>query len=850
MCEEQRRYCVPQDYDGDDGRPAPGSGLPAHEKCAACSHHNRTCNGTPPFDEPCWHCEKHGTPCSVKKARVALEDKCASCTSGRLICDGGDLCGLCIRQGKRCVPKDLKNAPKDTKCTRCAHEQLICSGSSPCENCIKHECTWCVRPNGDGTDTKYATPKCTGTFYDDLHTCRSCQQFNETHFGISKDCNGEIPCNCCNVENKNGHSGGSNVSTSSRCSYDLCHGVRLTLSHAGRDSRIDPSSLRDQGSGGDSSSYHSSDDEDYIPDDENDNDSDKSSDDDDDNDNKFEGLSDDEDHNYETNDTPTQAYSSTTQYILMVTPTALQSINTPQDAITLKQAKQLPDFPQYYEAMKTEYKQLNELDTWEVVDRPTHRKVLSGRWVLRTKQGADGKVEKYKARYCARGFEQVYLLDYNETFATVIKDSSWRSLFALAARFGWEVHQMDFVTAFLNGEVEEEIYVEQPEGFEQGGKSKVLLLRKALYGLKQAPRQWYEKLTDYLLVTGWEVSEFDPSVYLHPKLTILMGVYVDDVLITGPHINSISQAKTKLTQKFKMKDLGRCTYYLGMNIEWLDDGILIHQRNYVDKILKRRQFQGLTPTAIPYNTNELSSISKNQDKSPVGLKEEYQSMTGELLYAALKTRPDISHTVGVLSRYASNPSQFHMDQAIRVYQYLSKTKDTGIFFPYGNQSPLVGFSDSDWATCKDSRKSTSGWIIQLGGATIAYSSKRQRIIAQSTQEAEYVAAAELSNELVWVQRLLTEILTKLGKAELNIGQKRTAIMIDNDSARLLSKNPEHHRVAKHFGIRYHVLRQRVKEGTLHLERVNSKDNTADIFTKALKREDFEKLRDQMGMRSL
>lgn len=329
-----------------------------------------------------------------------------------------------------------------------------------------------------------------------------------------------------------------------------------------------------------------------------------------------------------------------------------------------------------------------------------------------------------------------------------------------------------------------------------------------------------------------------------------MGVYVDDVLITGPHINSISQAKTKLTQKFKMKDLGRCTYYLGMNIEWLDDGILIHQRNYVDKILERRQFQGLTPTAIPYNTNELSSISKNQDKSPVGLKEEYQSMTGELLYAALKTRPDISHTVGVLSRYASNPSQFHMDQAIRVYQYLSKTKDTGIFFPYGNQSPLVGFSDSDWATCKDSRKSTSGWIIQLGGATIAYSSKRQRIIAQSTQEAEYVAAAELSNELVWVQRLLTEILTKLGKAELNIGQKRTAIMIDNDSARLLSKNPEHHRVAKHFGIRYHVLRQRVKEGTLHLERVNSKDNTADIFTKALKREDFEKLRDQMGMRSL
>ncbi|KAF9696005.1 hypothetical protein EKO04_006262 [Ascochyta lentis] len=807
---------------------------------------------------------------------MTRKNKCASCKTAKLACNGGNPCSQCIKRQKKCVSQKLKNAPKETKCVRCGTNQLICTGR-PCTYCEKGDkINWCVCPNTDGTDTKYATSRNTLKFYSDPKVCKPCVEYNRSHNGQWRECNGEIPCNHCNTTTRLGHYGAPSKTQHTRCAYDVREGVWLQLTDARRAKNREASPRSGEASGDNSDSYHSSDDEDYYPssDDDNDESSDEDSDEtdfnedngseQDDNNNDTDDNSDSHETQDEEADTepeshesltpdepeyrPQQQNEQRTQYSLILTPQP--SKQTTQDSITLRQAMKLPDWLQYFEAMKTEHSQLIENGTWKIVKRPADRKVLSGRWVLRTKDGADGKIEKYKARYVARGFEQVYLLDYDETFATVIKDSSWRAIFALAAMFKWNIYQMDFVTAFLNGEVDEEIYMEQPEGFEEGGKDHVLLLLKALYGLKQAPRQWYDKLTTYLLSSGWTVSEFDPSVYLYPELGLIMGVYVDDVLITGANTDYIHRAQSELTRRFKMKDLGRCKYYLGMHVDWLKDGILVHQRNYIDKIIDRRQLQNLTSTDTPCSVTDLSAITKNKGDASTTLKNAYQAMVGELLYAAMKTRPDISHTVGVLSRYASNPSQSYMDQAIRVYQYLAKTKDTGIFFPYDSQTPLLGYSDSDWATCKDSRKSTSGWIIQLGDLVISHSSKRQRIIAQSTQEAEYVAAAELSNEMVWLQRLLIEILTHIGKKDIDIGQHNTVIKIDNDSARLLSKNPEHHRVAKHFGIRYHVLRQRVKQGVLHLERVASKDNTADLFTKALKREDFERLRDQMGMRSL
>jgi hypothetical protein len=713
-------------------------------------------------------------------------------------------------------------------------------------------------------EIKYATSKAVEKYewHDTPTQCKPCHAFNMNNIGRSRECDGNIPCNHCAKTTKRGLTGAHSETQATRCAYDLEEGVRLCLTNSKR-AKNQEASTRDKASGGEDT-YHSSEDEDYTAESEHDsdsnNDNDSYSDDDNDDSENYEDpgyydnseVNDKSDANEPDANNEQQRDLQRSQYTFAFTTAAHKpkTKRTPQDTVSLKLARTLPDWPLYLNAMKLEYKSLIDSGTWKIVKRPKNRKVLTGKWVLRTKDGADGKVEKHKARYCARGFEQVYLLDYDETFATVIKDPSWRILFAFAARFGWLIYQLDFITAFLNGELSEEIFMEQPEGFEIGGPEYVLLLLKALYGLKQAPRQWYEKLTDYLLSTGWSVSEFDPSLYLHPERKLMMGVYVDDILLTGANEEIIAEAKLEMAQTFKMKDLGICSYYLGMNVEWLKDGILIHQRNYVDKIIARRNTQNLAKATTPGSVTELSGITKNQGPELRTLREEYQSMTGELLYAAMKTRPDISHTVGVLSRYASNPSQMHMDQAFRVYQYLNTTKDMGIYFPYGDTSPLTGFSDSDWATCKDSRKSTSGWIVQMGNAPLSFSSKRQRIIAQSTQEAEYVAAAELSNELVWIQRLLTEILTGLGMKDLDVGQHNTTLFIDNESARLLSKNPEHHRVAKHFGIRYHVLRQRVKDNVLHLERVASKDNTADILTKSLKTEDFEKLRSQLGMRSM
>lgn len=238
------------------------------------------------------------------------------------------------------------------------------------------------------------------------------------------------------------------------------------------------------------------------------------------------------------------------------------------------EALRSPEKAQWEQAMREEYNSLVENDTWEVVPRLKSpiRKVLSTRWVYRRKRGAMRKVLRHKARYVVRGFSQVYGLDFDETFASVVKAPSYRLFFTLAAKFRWKVHQMDVKTAFLNGDIEHEIYIEAPEGFGIPPGS-VLKLKKALYGLKQSPRQWYKKLRVFLENNGWIVSQFDQSVFFNGKGTFLI-VYVDDILIFREDEDLIIAFKQTLVKTFQMTDLGRCSYYLGMHVYQDDQGVM------------------------------------------------------------------------------------------------------------------------------------------------------------------------------------------------------------------------------------------------------------------------------------
>ena len=510
---------------------------------------------------------------------------------------------------------------------------------------------------------------------------------------------------------------------------------------------------------------------------------------------------------------------------------------------TLRQARRMYDAKQWEQAAHEEYSSLREADTWKVVKRPWNRKVLRSRWVFKRKMAATGKIAKYKARFVVKGFTQIYGLDFDETYASVVKAPSYRLLFALQARFKWKCHQMDIKTAFLNGNVEHEIYVEPPEGFPEDD-DKVLLLKRSLYGLKQSPRLWYLCLRGFLEEIGWKASEYDQSVFIHPD-GMYLGVYVDDLLIFGPDEGQIQRVKDQLANRFQMTDLGRCSYYLGIHIHQDDNGdVYLHQSNYLQQIIQRFGLQGSRTFNTPMDPK--AKMQKNTGL-PLSLDQIrlYQSKVGSLNYAMIETRPDIAEAVGVLSQYCSNPTNEHIQAVDRVFGYMQQTTELGLRYKHGasNDLNLQIFVDADWGGELDTRKSTTGWVAMLAGAAISWSSKRQKSNALSTMEAEYIAASAAAQEAIWLRNFILE----LNLPAPVMTDSKVPILIDNDAALRLTRNPENHGRAKHIEIRHHFIRQTVAEGKVHTVRVASEDNTADILTKPLARDVFEKHVHALGM---
>lgn len=349
-----------------------------------------------------------------------------------------------------------------------------------------------------------------------------------------------------------------------------------------------------------------------------------------------------------------------------------------------RQARRMPDSTQWKQAEADEYSSLQENDTWLVVPRPKDRKVLGSRWVYKRKMAANGLIAKHKARIVVKGYSQIYGLDFDETYASVVKAPSYRLLFAAQARYGWKCHQMDIKTAFLNGKVEHETYVEAPEGYPQGDGDNVLLLKRSLYGLQQSPRLWYQRLRFSLESRGWKASQYDQSVFIHPD-GMYMTVYVDDLLIFGPDEAKITKVKQSLSEEFKMTDLGLCSYYLGIHVHQRDNGdVHLHQTNYLQQILERFGFGNKDrnrKTATPMDSR---LKLKKREELPQLLRaiRLYQSEVSSVNYAMIETRPDIAEAVGVVSQYCSNPSKEHEEAVERTYDYLSDHLTLGLHYKH------------------------------------------------------------------------------------------------------------------------------------------------------------------------
>ncbi|CAJ2661986.1 unnamed protein product [Trifolium pratense] len=495
-------------------------------------------------------------------------------------------------------------------------------------------------------------------------------------------------------------------------------------------------------------------------------------------------------------------------------------------------------------AMNEEIESIERNNTWKLVNLPNDKKTIGVKWVYKVKVNPKGEITRHKARLVVKGFLQKEGIDFNEVFAPVARMETIRLVTALAHYNRWSMHQMDVKCAFLNGPLEEEVYVVQPPGFiDKENESKVYKLNKALYGLKQAPRAWNKRIDRFLSDIGFSKCITEHGVYVMKSATsdtILLCLYVDDLLITGSNEAQISKFKVDMMKEFEMVDLGHISYFLGIEFQKTSEGLILHQRKYASEILKRFEMDKCNPALTP--SEPRLQLTKETDERDVD-STEYRRLIGSLRYLC-NTRPDIAYSVGIVSRYMERPKMSHLSAAKRILRYIKGTLDNGIVFqtPDGSNFDLVGYTDSNWCGDKDDRKSTAGYIFLYGGAPISWCSRKEPVVALSTCEAEYIVASLSACQGVWLSNLITEIS--------NVECSSVTLKVDNLSAINLAKNPVAHGRSKHIEMRFHYLREQVSNGRLKLEHCRTELQIADVLTKAVTVETFLRLKSLMCIRPL
>lgn len=471
--------------------------------------------------------------------------------------------------------------------------------------------------------------------------------------------------------------------------------------------------------------------------------------------------------------------------------------------------------------MEVELAALQANKTWDVTDLPCSKRAIGCRWVYKVKYKANGDIERFKARLVAKGYTQQASVDFTDTFSPVARMSTVRTLLAVAATINWHLQQLDINNAFLHGDLDEEVFMTLPPGYKGGKPGQVCRLLKSLYGLKQAGRQWYHKLSAALLAQGFKQAPTDHSLFLHNNGSSFLAllVYVDDVILASSDLALIDSMKSYLDHAFKIKDLGTLKYFLGLEVARSKHDINLWQRKYALEILQDSGFLGCKPAATPMVTSQ--KFSKDSGP-PLEDPLQYRRLIGRLLYLTT-TRPNISFAVQQLSQFLGRPTNFHLAAAGRILRYIKKNPGQGLFFPAHSNLQLKAFSDSDWASCTDTRRSVTGFCVFLGDALISWKSKKQHTVSRSSAKAEYRAIASLTCELQWLLYLLQD---------LQVSHPAPALLFcDNQSVVAIAENPVFHERTKHIEIDCHLIRQKLQAGVIWLLHVSSASQLANLFTK-------------------
>ncbi|CAI9626822.1 unnamed protein product [Alternaria burnsii] len=787
--------------------------------CTACNKNKPTeCVRTTP-DGPCTRCvaKNNHLNCKPKRAKLPqtlpLEERCITCQriarpnqrSNGLpakLCDGQYPCNVCVQKKKVYISIANKD---DQPCNRCTGMGARCNLASPCQHCegrhpysrySDNDTTWTsARPNNDLDQYP-------------LNHCIAC-------FAAGKDCSGaqgDHPCYQCLVFTKAPYDyavctmkvSNTTYSSKEKAAYSVTESDDLKQYNI----VYNPEYIGKRTYG--RPARHQS-----TP-------------------NEFdEGLHDNNLYRLD-NDIAMSAFSQP-QHASDITVDnreegdlaslgawyenlsldndlpelhAMAATSVSREPRTYKEAMTTPQATGWHNATQAELKSLLDKDVYKIVPLPSGTKAISSKFVYKAKLTPTRDIAKLKARVVARGFQQRPGIDYDEKFSPTAKSTSIRTLLALCTLLKWTTSQVDVYVAFLNAELKEQVYCIPPPPVKLP-RGHAWLLQKSLYGLVQSPRTWYQMLTSTLTKMGFRTSPYDPCVYTHTQDTIIISVHVNDIRIYAPHADVIDRFKAKLSKEFVITSEDPDALYLSMHIKHSQGTIKIHQAEYVRRTLEKYDLQNL-PTANNPCDHRTKLTRNTETKATPEFKKRYLQMFGSLNYMPVITRVDLAYAASLYGRFSANPSQAHLDSITRAYSYTKGTRDTGITYSPDNAPCLAGYVDADWAGCTDSRRSTTGYVFTLANGPISWSSAIQKVVAQSTCEAEYMALGEAVKEAIWLMSFINDL-------NLGIHFSTVPIHVDNQSAIKLSKNPEFHQRSKHIDIRHHFIRDHVQDSTISVQ---------------------------------
>ena len=503
--------------------------------------------------------------------------------------------------------------------------------------------------------------------------------------------------------------------------------------------------------------------------------------------------------------------------------------------------------------MKSEISQFEVLQVWQPASPPPGAKILSGRWVYKLKTDANSRPAKFKARWVARGNTQREGIDYEDAYAATGRYETLRVLLAVIALKKLHTTHLDVNLAYLNAILEEETYMQYPDGIDFHGvepRGKVCRLLKSLYGLRQSAANWYKTLSTFLLSKGFIASSADPCLYVRHEqgggITVIF-VYVDDMLLAATSPTTLHRVKEAIAKKWSISDLGEVSHYLSLRIQRNQEaGIMkVGQKAYVDR------FPDVPSTSpkplIPFSPSiELRKAEEPADQQSV---KTYQSLTGSLIYASTVSRPDLSLALGMLTKHNLKPHDHHFSTVHQAVRYAKRTSNLAITYgrpkTHGNTGFEDGYGfwgcvDASFASDPDTMRSRTGWVFYLAGGPISWASKQQSCVTKSSAEAEYYALSDAGSQGVWLHRLLVDLRAVDASDPIHLYS-------DSQSAISMAKTSKHHSRSRHIETHYHWIRERVTEGKIRLSHVAGVYNIADGLTKPLAKPAFEAFRDALAL---